>query len=131
MSFNATAQYREIVLRKVRFAMAAHLSLDLLASTEADVFLDQYSASVVVRLQASVLGETVPEVDVKFPVTWWDAVKDRWFPKWSLRWFPVEYRRITIDKHTLFPSIEVPGHEARIAVTNRDHRWWDYGKDDE
>jgi hypothetical protein len=128
VNFDGVAQYREIVLRRVQFYVRTHLSPEICT---VDAHLDHLSRSMVVRLKAAIYGETVPEVDVKFPVTWWDAVKDRWFPEWSRRWFPIEYRRVTVDKHTLFPSIEVPGYEARISVTNRDFRWWDKGEDDE
>jgi hypothetical protein len=126
-----TAVYREIVLQRVQLYATNVVPTAILRHLKAEAHLSHVADEMIIRLSAQILGETVPEVDVTFPVTWWDAVKDRWFPRWSLRWFPVEYRRVTVDKHTLFPSIEVPGHEAHICVTNRDFRWWDYGKDDE
>ena len=30
--------------------------------------------------------------DFKAPLDWWQAVKERWFPRWALLRWPVEYR---------------------------------------
>ena len=27
----------------------------------------------------------------KYPATWWDALKNRWYPKFLKKWFPIEW----------------------------------------
>lgn len=34
----------------------------------------------------------------KWPKTWWDAFKERWFPGWAKSRWPVEYERIDVDE---------------------------------
>lgn len=34
------------------------------------------------------------ELKAQFARDWWQAFKERWFPKWLLRRFPVEYTQI-------------------------------------
>lgn len=41
-----------------------------------------------------------------YPRDWWQAVKQRWFPFWILRRWPVEYTQI-IAIHK-FPEAEIP-----------------------
>ncbi len=40
--------------------------------------------------------------------TWWDAVKDRWFPKWFLKRYPVKWKKL--EAWAIFPEIkeEIP-----------------------
>lgn len=33
----------------------------------------------------------------EWPSTWWDAFKHRWFPKWALRRWPVNFEELHID----------------------------------
>lgn len=35
------------------------------------------------------------DIDVAFPQDWWEAVKERWFPHWALKRWPVKYRRVS------------------------------------
>lgn len=48
---------------------------------------------LVVTLEKAFFGEVVEDQHIEFPSTWWDAVKQRWFPQWLQRKFRV---RMTI-----------------------------------
>jgi hypothetical protein len=129
--FSSMGTFTTVQLKRLDFYVQCHLPPAVARSVRCDSYLLPMMEGVVLQLRAFVLGETVPEVDVTYPSTWWDAVKDRWFPSWSRQWFPVEYRRIKVDKHTLFPSIEIPRHEAVVTIGYSDYSWTDFGKDAE
>jgi len=38
------------------------------------------------------------DIEESYPADWWQAFKDRWFPKWLLRKYPVQCREIIIHK---------------------------------
>lgn len=61
-------------------------------------------------------------VDVRFPVTWWDAFKDRWFPKFMLKRWPAQFREIHVDKMTAFPAISLPPNcgKSIVVLTKND-----------
>jgi len=42
----------------------------------------------------------------RYPVDWWQAVKERWFPPWLLRRYPVRYKEV-IAVHN-FPELDPP-----------------------
>ena len=42
----------------------------------------------------------------EYPEDWWQAIKERWFPKWLLRRYPVKYAQVWA--YHKFPELEVP-----------------------
>lgn len=36
--------------------------------------------------------------EYRWPATWWDAVKERWYPTWAKRRWPVRYEKVTVDE---------------------------------
>jgi len=54
----------------------------------------------------------------KWPTTWWDAVKERWVPRWAVRFVrPVKYSTVSIDE--VVTNIALPknqGHSVKFAV---------------
>jgi len=66
-----------------------------------DEILDHVFVTLVRRV-ASFRGTE----SVRFPATWWDAVKERFAPDWMLRRWPVEYR--TITARAMLPDVPLP-----------------------
>ena len=68
---------------------------------------------VIVRFNASIASQhidTLEDYTFKAPSDWWEAVKERWFPAWALKRWPVCYRVDTINVLALYPQIPVmPG----------------------
>ena len=44
------------------------------------------------------LGEQRIKRYAKWPKTWWDAFKDRWFPVWAKKRWPVEWSELRVDE---------------------------------
>ncbi len=75
--------------------------------------------ALVLSLYAYVAG--VPKEHLKiqrrWPKTWRDAFKERWFPAWWLRRWPVEYDKINIDRvvsWSVCPHIEGPKGRSHV-----------------
>lgn len=43
---------------------------------------------------------------VRAPADWWQAVKERWFPEWALRRWPVRYQEWRA--HRILPAVRLP-----------------------
>lgn len=48
----------------------------------------------------------------KYPENWWEAVKERWAPKWFLKKYPVSYTVYT--GKVFYPSIAIPDHREYV-----------------
>ncbi len=73
---------------------------------------------VVVSLIRKVAAFRGAEV-IRVPLTWWDAVKERFAPDWFLARWPVDYREIRAD--AMLPDVPLPQryqeHAWRTLVT--------------
>ncbi len=69
-------------------------------------------------------GEKPEYKEVSYPADWWQAFKERWFPKWAKRRWPVEYevRRITL--HVLYPNFRHPNDDTFLPVKVWDDEVW-------
>lgn len=73
------------------------------ARTSADLFYDHVAHEFHLELSA-IFFSAPTHVDngeiTRVPATWWDAFKERWFPAWLERRFPVQRRTIvTAQRH--------------------------------
>lgn len=68
-------------------ALAKNAMIDVAAEMCADDLI------VSLRTFVPAASKIVQRVDV--PETWWDAVKERWFPDWALDRWPAQYRTLS------------------------------------
>jgi hypothetical protein len=71
---------------------------------------------MVVRLQRFILSERLADESVRWPTTWWDAFKERWFPNWALRRWPAAYSHADFTVYRGYPDLVMPerGHTLYI-----------------
>jgi hypothetical protein len=61
--------------------------------------------SLIAYLETYMVGIVVEKISIheKYPADWWQAVRERWFPRWWLARHPVRYRHIDIEKKKYGP----------------------------
>jgi hypothetical protein len=87
-----------VALLKHRIGMNQRLPkglMDMRMTVWADVAAEEWVAS----LRAFFWTRPIGRHEVRYPTTWWDAFKDRWFPKWALARWPVAW---TVDRFEAF-----------------------------
>ncbi len=57
---------------------------------------------MVLQINTMVAGERVQEI--RYPADWWQALRERWFPGFWLKRFPVRYHEWHVD--LLYPMIQ-------------------------
>ena len=71
---------------------------------------------------ATIYGEELGDRDVyQWPAGWWQAVKDRWFPAWALKRWPVQYDGVEVEWRALYPEWRAPVDLGRVAI-HREYR---------
>lgn len=95
-------EFEQVVCEVVRYQIQKHLSreLTLLRNLELKSWMDQHARSVVVELTSVALAKHRKEETgwVSYPADWWEALKERWFPKWMLRRWPVKYTKRVVEQ---------------------------------
>lgn len=75
--------FSEIELEKIKLGFTEVLSNDLL---ETMISFDEIADDFIrnrcrLMIQGHLWGESGTPQTITYPATWWDAVKERWFPK--------------------------------------------------
>ena len=73
--------------------------------------------TAVVRIKQEVLGRELEQVEHTYPADWWQACKERWFPAWVLRRWPVRWARVRLTAKELYPKISIPDAEWNISLS--------------
>ena len=55
-------------------------------------------------------------IEIKYPETWWQHFKLRWFPKWLLKRFPVVYEIRKVDVQVIYPTLNIAWPEKQHIV---------------
>jgi len=60
-------------------------------------------------------GQRFEAVHFEAPEDWWQAAKQRWFPAWLERRFPVRLRTVDWTPKVVYPQLVLP-NEERIEL---------------
>ena len=98
-------------LERFRFGMSRAFYRQDLRDLEPSIFtadLEDAGEQMIVKLSATILGETLQKIEVRYPADWRQAFKARWFPRWALRRWPIEYVIRTMEVQAVYPSLRHP-----------------------
>lgn len=113
--------WEQVTLEKYELGNQVVVSDRLIQSAKIDV--RQYvEKQMMYNMRVSLLGRMIVDKHVRWPATWWDAVKERWAPAFWLERHPVRYDRFDytlID--ALAERIAFPGKpQAFVVMTDHD-----------
>ena len=92
-----------------------------LIEAEAECFQSIVNNTIEVQLRGFLYSEATPaKKTIKHPSDWWQSLKERWFPLWALKRWPVKYTVHDISFKVLYPDFrpQLAGQKW-CAVTNR------------
>jgi hypothetical protein len=101
-----------MTMTRVRLEQALHevshtLTCQHLLDPKVDVYYDLMD-SMRVTLSNAVWSHR-DTVTLPYPATWWDAVKQHWFPAWAVRRWPVVMASVKLTTLAKYPAIRYAG----------------------
>ena len=105
---------RQVKLEKIKFGLQEIVSECFIDSS---VTIDQEINMYRIRLRGFLYGESVEKHTIKYPKDWWQALRERWFPRWVLNRWPVRYTVHHIDLVAVY-------RKFRPSLPNEDYRIW-------
>lgn len=88
----------ELILEKLKISFRECIYED---PVDISSYTDHMTGEFIIEM-AKVLSGVVEHTiscHEKWPVTWWDAIKDRWFPKWLKNRWNINYKAIDIEQN--------------------------------
>lgn len=105
----------EAVLYKIRTACELCMP-DCILDGRVDVeHMPEYQA-LCLQMSGFVWGEELEAEIVSYPSSWWDALKDRWFPNWLERRFPVRMTTKRVQFKVLYPDFKPALPKERFTI---------------
>lgn len=112
-------EYTEVVLEKLKLGIQGAISPHLIeAYVEYADLEGLITDEIVYRVTGFVWSEGVQHVEIKYPADWWQAFKERWFPPWLLKHYPVRYKYHVIDIKAIYPNFRpsIPKEDYRLII---------------
>ena len=108
-----------IVLQKVRVGMDMIVTDNMLMDSQSEIVSDYVINGIRVSLRGYLLGEVVQHEEISYPRDWWEAFKERWFPKWAKIKWPVQYRKTVMDAKAIYPDFQpsLPNERHFIKIS--------------
>ena len=116
-----TPERHQLTLERRRFAKQFAIS-DAIRVDQHQQIIDHERITFDVELFSSGTREhdiALPEFFV--PTDWWQAFKERWFPRWALKRWPVQRKclgggRAAVEVTSLFPELHTPAIQNRMRI---------------
>ncbi len=83
---------------------------------EISVFTDDMTHSLTFRLEQWIASQELKRVEAHYPADWWQAFKERWFPEWARRKWPVRYTYLELVAEALYPDIALPKERRYVTL---------------
>lgn len=123
---NASDLYSTIAFDTIdlqRLMVASSVAVDeecVIHALELRDWRDETLRRLFFSLRGYVWAEPPKSISVRYPTTWWDAFKARWFPEWAIEAYPVNYTVETMEGQIFYPKLPhtVPerAHNLRMVV---------------
>jgi hypothetical protein len=113
------AEAQERILRHEQFIATRVISRRDLINGDLNVIIPHNMDALVLQLNGMLLGETIFEETVEYPRDWWQAFKQRWFPRWLRARFPVLLIHRKFSNKVVYPKFRpaVSGPCVRISTS--------------
>lgn len=112
----ARSSYPQVTLEKIAFGLEQHISPRLLQ--DAHVKLEKILGdNIEMQLRGYLWGEQWPEREAaRYPSDWWQALKERWFPRWARQRWPVRYTIVKVRANVVYPDKRISLPADRYVV---------------
>lgn len=88
-----------IELEKVSYAAAIQLAPEMIDQVLFRKDIGFIEDIIVAQIRWSFYSRRIRDAIVEYPADWWEAFKDRFFPRWARRLWPVKKTSILVATH--------------------------------
>ncbi len=106
-------QYIDVIVKRFTYSIR-------IPTIEIDLREDQEHLNKIITFSLNELCH--PSHIVSVPQSWWDAFKERWFPSFLLKYFPINHR--DIQTYNLCPHIDCERKKHIkfiVSINNKEH----------
>lgn len=111
----------EVGIRRIRFEVERYMQmyqidLKCVRPDQLEVTVDRVAEEMILKLQTKIASKKFASKTVRFPSTWWDAFKHRFFTPRMLKKWPVKWDEVTLEASAYHPDIAIPDHQTFVEI---------------
>jgi len=112
-------------LEKLRIGATTRISREIARDVDVDLWQDFAFDQLVWAVTSQFAAQKIGESTVTYPADWWQAFKDRWFPGWALKRWPVKFRTFDMTAYQTYPEIKIPSPAGPIVYHVAERESWE------
>jgi hypothetical protein len=115
-------EIRTAILKPLHYVVQHAISTKLLdpnkplGEVELRTVVEPTIDAMVFQLSTWLYGQVIKDETVSWPLNWREAFKERWFPDWALRKWPVLYAYHHFKLTEVYPTIRLPKGQASVQI---------------
>ncbi len=121
-----TDDEKRVRLEKLHFAITKKIKEEFWGNVRV-YENDDMMGSVFQTFVFEMAGKELKTYRISYPVNWWEAFKDRWFPTWMKNRWPVQERTHTINLKVVYPKLKLPLRGDKLIINYEISREWNDG----
>lgn len=108
--------YKSVTLEKMGIGFELKIAREIVSE------LDRY---VGYKIRAYVWSQDAgKKVTFKYPSDWWQAFKERWFPAWLLKRYPIFYTVQEFQVKATYPDLVIQSHKPVLRLIQATLESW-------
>lgn len=112
--------FKAVELEKYLFASTQHISRRFAEEMRVSSEISPVVNGMIFTLTQAIWGHKVGDRVAEYPADWWQAVKERFFPRWAQRRWPVKYKQVEFETRDLFPEVKGEPGSHRVLLYKKD-----------
>lgn len=100
--------YKSVELQRLTFGLEIKIAREMVG--EKDHYIGYKIRGYVWSQDAG------KNVSFKYPADWWQAFKERWFPGWLLKRYPVVYTHREFQVKATYPELMIQHHQPVMRL---------------
>lgn len=109
-------EIQSVVLKRRLVRVCAQLPELALSERDFSTVFDLQAQALRMEVRKAVFGRKLSEVSVSYPADWWQAVKDRWFPAWAKKRWPVQMKTERLVSTEEYTKISAPDEASFVRL---------------
>ena len=100
--------YKNVTLEKLTFGMEIYIAVEE---------MQRFPEHIGYRIRGYVWSQDAGRKEhFQYPADWWQAFKERWFPEWLLKKYPVRYTHKEFLVKATYPDLVVQNHNPVLRL---------------
>lgn len=100
------------VLKKFNFSIQHRVDTTRFKTSNLseDAHIDMVSKNLLLSLNAHVFGQELDDkiIELDVPVDWFESFKERWFPKFLLKKYPLKMKKVSVSRKLIWEGFDTP-----------------------